>query len=213
MLALDKCAPVLVLCPHPDDEIGCGGLIAKLIEEHHPVHYCYFSNCEESTRALGFEPSLLIDEMKESCRALGIKPENIVGYEIPVRNFPQYRQEILEIMVNLRARIEPQLVLTPCSFDLHQDHVTVAEEAVRAFKHVNLLGYEFIWNSLKTDLSMFVRLEKRHLDAKLASWKCYKTQTSRSYHGPQIFEALARVRGMMAKCEFAEAFEVRRIVY
>lgn len=212
MLNLDVRAPVLLLCPHPDDEIGCGGLVAKLVEEGHPVHYCHFSRCVESTLALGFAPDLLITEMKQSCNALGIKSENIHGFDLPVRHFPQYRQDLLEILVKLRASIDPQLVLAPCSFDLHQDHVTVAEEAMRAFKHVNLLGYEFIWNSLRSDLSMFVRIEQRHLDAKLASWECYNTQSARAYHGPKIFEALARVRGLMANCELAEAFEVRRIV-
>ena len=98
------------------------------------------------------------------------------------------------------------------SFDLHQDHVTVADEAIRAFKHSTVLGYEFIWNSLKADLSMFVRIERQHLEAKLSSWACYKSQSSRAYHDPQIFEALARVRGLMANSEFAEAFEVRRII-
>lgn len=161
---------------------------------------------------MGYEPELLIEEMRQSCKVLGIPEKNIVGFDIPVRHFPQHRQEILEIMVKLRSSIDPQLVLAPCSFDLHQDHLTIAEEAVRAFKHANLLGYEFVWNSLKTDLSMFVRLEKRHLEAKLTSWKCYKTQASRAYHDPQIFEALSRVRGMMANSEYAEAFEVRRIV-
>lgn len=212
MFQLENAAPILVLCPHPDDEIGCAGLISKLIEEGHTVYYCYFSTCTESTKSLGFEPVQLIEEMKASCTMLGIPQENILGYDIPVRNFPEHRQEILELMVKIRSRINPQLVLTPCSFDLHQDHVTVAEEAVRAFKHSNILGYEFIWNSLKADLSLFVRLEKRHLDAKLRSWECYKSQVSRAYHGPKIFEALARVRGLMANSEFAEAFEVRRII-
>jgi LmbE family N-acetylglucosaminyl deacetylase len=212
MFRLDKKAPILLLCPHPDDEIGCSGLISKLIEEGHPVHYCYFSTCEESTINLGFNPQQLLEEMRQSCAILGIPNNNIIGCEIPARNFPEHRQAILELMVKMRAGINPQLVLTPCSYDLHQDHTIVAEEAVRAFKHCNILGYEFIWNSLKSDLSLFVRLEKRHLDAKLKSWECYKTQKSRAYHGPQILEALARIRGLMANCEFAEAFEVRRII-
>lgn len=212
IFSLEKQDPVLVLCPHPDDEIGCGALISKLTEAGHPVYYCHFSDCTQSTRALGFEPIVLLEEMHKSCNELGIRHDRIRGYDIPVRHFPQYRQDILELMVKMRQEIKPRLVLTPCSFDLHQDHVTVAEEAIRAFKHATVLGYEFIWNSLRAELSMFVRVEQRHLDAKLRSWDSYKTQASRAYHGPQIFEALARVRGMMANSEFAEAFEVRRVI-
>jgi LmbE family N-acetylglucosaminyl deacetylase len=212
MLGLDKCDPILLLCPHPDDEIGCGAVISRLKEEGHPIYYCCFSTCAESTIARGFDPEALLVEMRESCGVLGIPDDNIFTFDIPVRHFPQHRQEILETMIQLRQRIKPRLVLTPASFDIHQDHSTVAEEAARAFKHANVLGFELIWNALTTDIAMFVQVEQRHLDAKIKSWQCYKTQAGRAYHGPQVFEALARVRGMMANCELAEAFQVRRLV-
>ena len=40
---------VLILAPHTDDgELGCGGTIAKLIEEGSEVYYAAFSVCETS---------------------------------------------------------------------------------------------------------------------------------------------------------------------
>lgn len=202
---------VLVLCAHPDDEIGCGALINRLIETGHTVHYVYFSDCAVSTEALGFAPKMLLDECRQSCAKLGIDLANWRGFNFPVRHFPNHRQEILETLIQLRQEINPSLVLTASRDDIHQDHSTLTNEVVRAFKHSNIVGYEFPWNHIHSHLDMLVRVEQRHIDAKLAAWKCYKTQSVRAYHGDHVLESLARVRGAQAKSEFAESYESIRI--
>jgi LmbE family N-acetylglucosaminyl deacetylase len=204
-------AQTLVLCAHPDDEIGCGALISKLIESDASVHYTYFSDCAESTRALGFAPQTLIEECHDSCRELGIKQENITGFNFPVRHFPQHRQDILEVLVRLREKINPALVLVASRDDIHQDHSTLTHEAVRAFKHSTIIGYEFPWNHMHSHLDMLVRVERRHIDAKIRAWSSYKTQTARAYHGHKVLESLARVRGVQANSEFAESYETIRV--
>ncbi len=208
---LNSSDSVLLLCAHPDDEIGCGGLVTKLTESGHLVHYVYFSDCAESTRMLGFEPAQLVDECYQSCAQLGIKRDNIRGYDIPVRHFPQHRQNILETLIKLRREINPSLVLVASRDDIHQDHATLTSEALRAFKTTNIIGYEFPWNHMHSHLDMLVRLERRHIDAKVRAWSSYKTQAARSYHGAPVLEALARVRGVQANTEFAESYEVMRI--
>lgn len=204
-------APVLVLCAHPDDEIGCGAFLSKLIENGQPVHYAYFSDCAESTVSLGFPPADLIEECHASCEKLGIAKSAIRGFDIPVRHFPQHRQKILEQLIVLRREIEPQLVLVASRDDIHQDHATLTNEAIRAFKHSNIVGYEFPWNHMHSRLDMLVKVEKRHVDAKIQAWECYKSQASRSYHGKEVLVSLARVRGVQANSEFAESYEAIRI--
>lgn len=204
--------PVLLLCAHPDDEIGCGAFVNRLVEEGQPIHYVYFSDCAESTASLGFKPEELISECHNSCRELGIEKQNIRGYDIPVRHFPQYRQDILETLIRLRKELDPRLVLVASQDDIHQDHATLTQEALRAFKHANIMGYEFPWNHMHSHLDMLVRVEQRHIDAKIRAWSCYKTQAARSYHGARVLESLARVRGVQANSEFAESFETIRIV-
>lgn len=201
----------LVLCAHPDDEIGCGAFISKLVESGESVHYAYFSDCAESTRALGFEPEVLISECHESCKQLGIEPDRIMGFDYPVRHFPEHRQSILETLVRLRRKIDPGLVMVASRDDIHQDHATLTSEAIRAFKHSTIIGYEFPWNHMHSHLDMLVRVEKHHVDAKIRAWSCYKTQTARAYHGRQVLEALARVRGVQANSEFAESYEAIRV--
>ena len=203
---------VLVLCAHPDDEIACAGYLSRLIDDGHPVHYAYFSDCKDSTVALGHDPKALIDECFASCDTLGIARANIQAFDFPTRHFPQYRQEILEVLVRIRKELNPRLVFAASSADIHQDHSTLSVEALRAFKHATVLGYEFPWNVMSSRLDVLVRLEEEHIDRKRRAWACYQTQQSRNYHGPEMIDALARVRGVQANCRFAEAYEALRVV-
>ena len=87
---------VLVLAPHTDDgELGCGGTIARLIDEGHTIWYAAFSICEESVPE-GFPKDALEKEVKLATQSLGIKPENLILKKYPVRKFNTFRQEIFE---------------------------------------------------------------------------------------------------------------------
>ena len=138
---------ILILAPHTDDgELGCGATISKFIKEKKEVFYIAFSIAEESVPS-GFPKNILENEVKKATKVLGIKSENLIINKFKVRNFPKYRQEILEEMVVLNKKINPDLVIMPSSFDIHQDHKTIYEEGLRAFKNTSILGYEFMWNN------------------------------------------------------------------
>ena len=205
---------ILVLAPHTDDaELGAGGSIAKWLEAGVHVHIAVFSTAEESLPA-GSRPTRLADECHESLDVLGVPRANrtILGY--PVRKLSYHRQEVLEHMVQLGRDIDPDWVLVPSGADLHQDHATIHDEAMRAFKHKTLLGYELPWNHITFSASAFVRLERRHLDTKWAALTRYASQLEmgRPYFTPEFHDSLARVRGLQVKSEWAEAFELIRIV-
>ena len=138
---LESIKNVLVLAPHTDDgEIGCGGLISKLIDMGKTVSYVAFSTCEESVP--NHLPSDILEtEVKLATKVLGINESNLYIYKFPVRHFPTHRQEILEVMVSLNKDIKPDLVLLPMSTDIHQDHSVINKEGIRAFKKTTILGY------------------------------------------------------------------------
>ena len=138
---------VLVLAPHTDDgELGCGGTVARLLEEGCEVHFAVFSTCAESVPA-GFPADELKMEFLSAMESYGIPAEQLILFDFQVRHFPAHRQEILEELVRLNRRIVPDLVLAPSLHDVHQDHHTIAEEAIRAFKRTSILGYEEPWNN------------------------------------------------------------------
>ena len=47
----------------------------------------------------------------------------------------------------LRAEWQPDVVFQPPHHDVHQDHQTIAQEGLRAFKRTTILGYEIPWNN------------------------------------------------------------------
>jgi len=202
---------ILVLAPHTDDgELGAGATISYLVENGKNVVYVAFSTAEQSVPE-GFPKDILKTEVRNATSKLGIRPENLLIYNYEVRKLSYVRQEILEELMRVKKQMHYDIVLMPSLHDIHQDHTTVAQEAVRAFKNTTLLGYELIWNNLTFDTQCFVKLEQRHIDVKIEALKEYKSQGIRDYLSQDFIRSLARARGVQAGCEYAEAFEVVRL--
>jgi LmbE family N-acetylglucosaminyl deacetylase len=203
---------ILVLAPHTDDgEIGCGGTIARFVEEGREVYYAAFSTARTSVRP-GFPDNILEIEVKAATRVLGILPERLIIRDFPVRHFPKHRQEILQELIDLRQEIRPDLILVPSPHDIHQDHQVIAAEGLRAFKRHTVLGYEEPWNNIVFETRCFVPLEDRHMAKKVEALHCYQSQAHRSYLDSEFVWSLARARGTQIEGGYAEAFEVLRWV-
>ena len=203
---------ILMLSPHTDDaELGCGGSIAKFLEEGKDVYYVALSSCEKSVPP-EYPPDILKKEVKKATRALGIKGENLILYDFPVRDFPEHRQKILDTLIEIRERIKPEIVFTPSSYDTHQDHITVMKETLRAFKKCTILGYEQPWNNITFNTLAFIPLREEHIQKKIDALKCYETQKYRKYLNPEFIRGLANTRGTQLEEKYAEAFEVIRWV-
>jgi LmbE family N-acetylglucosaminyl deacetylase len=202
----------LILAPHTDDaELGCGATISRLISEGCEVYSAAFSACKQSVKP-EFPEDILETELRRVSEVLGIKSENLRLFEYPVRTFNFHRQEILDDIIKLRDEIKPDLVFIPSLNDIHQDHQTLAQEAVRVFKFSTLLCYELPWNNFDFRTTLFYRLEERHLEAKIRALACYKSQAHREYMKPEFIRSLAKVRGVQAGVPLAEVFEVVRMV-
>jgi len=135
-------------------------------------------------------------------------------FDYRVRTFASHRQEILEDMVKLRQHIKPDLVLVPSSNDMHQDHGVIYWEALRAFrKGASVWGYEHPWNNLTFTTDVFVRLENEHIERKINALREYKSQGHRSYMDENFLRSLACIRGAQLDKQYAEAFELKRMLY
>lgn len=202
---------ILVLAPHTDDgELGAGATINYLIEKGKNVVYAAFSTAEQSVPE-GFPKDVLKTEVRNATSKLGVRPENLLIYNYEVRKLSYVRQEILEELIRIKKQTQFEMVFIPSLHDIHQDHTTIAQEGLRAFKNTTLLGYELIWNNLTFDTQCFVRLEQRHINVKIDALKEYKSQGIRNYLSPDFITSLARARGVQIGSEYAEAFEVVRL--
>ncbi|MBL7936888.1 MAG: PIG-L family deacetylase [Bacteroidia bacterium] len=207
---IEKSKKILVLAPHTDDaEFGCGATIAKLIENGNDVYCAAFSACEQSVLK-DFPSDILITEVKLASEKLGVKSENLFLYDFEVRTFNFRRQEILDKLIKLRETIHPDIVFIPSLNDLHQDHATISNEALRAFKFCSILCYELPWNNISFSTSSFMIIEEKHLDKKIQALNEYKSQAHRPYAKEDFIKALAKVRGVQISRDYAEAFEILR---
>jgi N-acetylglucosamine malate deacetylase 1 len=203
---------VLVLAPHTDDgEFGCGGTLARLVENGTEVRYVAFSI---ATRSLpeGFPPDALAREVREATTELGIPESQLTVHDFEVRTFPEHRQEILELLIALWEDWEPDAVLQPSLRDIHQDHQVIAAEGLRAFKRTTILGYEIPWNNFNFDYQAYVALEKEHVERKVRALAKYESQQHRRYSDPEYIWNVARTHGINVNREYAEVFEVYRVV-
>ena len=204
---------VLVLAPHTDDgEFGCGGTMARLVEAGCEVRYVAFSI---ATRSLpeGFPPDTLAREVREATAELGIPDANLTVHDFDVRTFPEHRQEILELLIELWNDWRPDVVFQPSLHDIHQDHQAIAAEGLRAFKRTTILGYEIPWNNLDFAYQAYIALETRHLERKSAALACYASQQHRRYADPEYVWSLARTHGINVNRDYAEVFQVYRAVW
>ena len=203
---------ILLLSPHTDDgELGCGATIAKLIREGKEVFYAAFSACEQSVRP-EFPKDILISEVKAATAELGIKPENLKLFRYDVRTFNYHRQAILDDLIKLREEINPDTVLIPAVNDIHQDHKTMAEEALRAFKFINIFSYELPWNNLNFNTCAFEVVEEQDALCKIKALAQYKSQAHRPYANEEFLRSQLRMRGVQVAQRYAEVFEVVRLV-
>lgn len=203
---------ILILAPHTDDgELGCGGSIAKYLEETPDVFYLAASTCR---RALpeGWAPDALEKEVRNATKVLGIPENNLILLDYDVRRFKETRQQILEDLIRLKNDLKPDLVFVPSPTDIHQDHQVISEEGLRAFKNSSILGYEMPWNNVTFNTRAFIQLEKHHVEKKVQALLCYKSQLHRSYVNEQFVYSLATVRGVQMGTRYAEAFEVVRYI-
>ena len=203
---------VLVLAPHTDDgEFGCGGTIARLVDAGVEVRYVAFSIATKSLPS-GFPPDTLAQEVREATAEIGIPESRLTVYDFEVRTFPERRQDILELLIALWEEWRPDAVFQPSHHDVHQDHQVIAAEGLRAFKRTTILGYEIPWNNFDFSYQAYVALERRHLERKVAALARYASQQHRRYADPEYIWNLARTHGINVNREYAEVFQVYRIV-
>lgn len=194
---------ILALSPHTDDtELGAGGSITLWLDRGHSIRVIAFSTGNEHTGANE-------SEFRASCDTLGVTDIEILDY--PCRKYHTERQRLLQFLVDEKREYEPDVVLCPATWDIHQDHRVVCAETMRAMRGCTLLGYDIPHNSITgCQLGVFVKLEVQHVMTKVAAIECYTSQAHRMPMKGQNIVALARLRGVQCGELFAEAFEVIR---
>lgn len=198
---------VLCIGAHPDDiELGCGALIADITGQANVICVTLSDNQEN--------PLLmhLVEEHRASMTILGVKPENDILRQFTTRRFQSARQEILEAMLDLKQQYHPEVVLVHTGQDIHQDHKTITEEALRAFRGTTLLGFDVLRSSYGFFPNFLVEVSEQAVQTKIKALKAYQTYKDKYYFDENIIHATAIRHGALAERPYAEGFDILRIV-
>jgi len=215
---------VLVIAPHPDDEIiGCAGTMARHIKAGDTVYVLVV------TRGIpALFPDALIQqvrgEMQTAHQLLGVKETRVMDFPAPMLDVtPGY--ELANAISGVIREFAPDTVYIPHRGDIHADHGKVHLAALIAARPINgcsvrrVLSYETL---SETDWApptgenafiptVFVDITE-FLPLKLEAMKCFTSQL-KAYPNTRSLEslaALARVRGGTISVGSAEAFMLIR---
>src|SRR5207247_8208936 len=157
-------------------------------------------------------PDTLAREVREATAELGIPDSSLTVHDFEVRTFPERRQDILELLISLWEEWQPDADFQPSLHDVHQDHQGVAAEGRRAFKRTTILGYEIPWNNFDFAYQAYIALEHPHVEKKVAALEKYASQQHRRYANAEYVWNVARTHGINVNREYAEVFQVYRVV-
>jgi hypothetical protein len=203
---------VLILAPHADDaELACGGTISRLAREGYEVIILMFSIAPKDVPE-NFDTGIRRYESEKSAHVLNVDLRYIeFSAKMDThRNFDRQRQEFLDLIINMKLHINPDMALIPCSADIHQDHQVIHAEGVRGLKGVKtILGYDTPWNHMING-NYFVPLRKEDVEKKIDAIACYESIRHKPYANPEFIWAWAKFRGLQAGSEYAEVYEMIR---
>jgi LmbE family N-acetylglucosaminyl deacetylase len=207
---------LLAIAPHTDDlELACGGTINVCAELGVKVTCVAFSDCEDTLEGTDFDTRTLGEESREALALLGVKKNEILIYRQTNKHFHRESRAIFRKLESLREKLKPDLVLIPSLDDTHEDHRVVAQQALHVFRRAtSLMSYEQPWNNLAFRPGYFVTLTAENIKKKVDALSLFKTQAhlKRPYFDKDFILGLARTRGIQMGAEYAEAFEVIKLI-
>ena len=219
---------VLIVAPHPDDEIlGCGGTILRHIDEGDTVHWCLFTEMRPRkgiTEDQIAERDKLIASVAacvpfNSCLRLGF--ESAALEETPKRS-------MVEIFATALNSIRPSIVYAPFKYDAHSDHCRVSNVVSAACKPFRapyvkkLLAYETLSETNQVVESSAMRFTPNYYvditkfsEKKRSLLMLYKTELG-EHPFPRSIEAVSALeilRGSEANVLRAESFMILRAIH
>jgi LmbE family N-acetylglucosaminyl deacetylase len=228
---------ILIISPHPDDEvIGCGGFIAKMKELGSKIYILFLTNGDTKDFSKnGFSSkNERLTEIEEVAKYLKYDDYHVAfGTNNHHLRLDHYAQLELISMIERKSpisleKLKPSIVMFPNATNYNQDHRATAlasfaacRPSSRQYKHQPemVFSYEVAadqWNLEKLfSPNFFIRISSQQFKKKIASLKLYGSQWRQRANprSPKALEGLAALRGGQCGVHLAEAFYLHRIVY
>ncbi len=205
-------APLRILClgAHCDDiEIGCGATMLRLLAER-PGSTVRWEVFAGSARRAAEARSSAADFLAAAGRA------QVEINSFRESYFPFVGAEIKDRFEQIKAEVQPDLIFTHRTEDLHQDHRIIGELTWNTFRDHLIAEYEI--PKYEGDLgrpNVFAPLSSAVAQRKIELvLRHFRSQAGRRWFGGETFDALMRLRGIECNAAegYAEAFFVRKLL-
>jgi LmbE family N-acetylglucosaminyl deacetylase len=210
---------ILVIAPHPDDEVlGCGGTVKKHIKEGDDAFLCIVTKTYAPDWTEKYRKDKLID-IKKSNAVLGFKKTYFFGFPT-VKLDTIGQKELNDTIGSVIKEVDPDVLYIPYVGELNQDHRLVFEACLVSARPLGnkikkILAYETFsgaaWGVKQFVPTVFVDITGTLKD-KLKAMSCYRSEVKKYPH-PRSLESitiLAKKRGVESGLSAAEAFVVIR---
>jgi LmbE family N-acetylglucosaminyl deacetylase len=186
--------------------LGCGALLHQIVNKTDVLCVTLSDNQKN--------PDLqnVKGEHYESMAVLGVPKDRIILGPFITRIFPDTRQEILEYFLNLRRDFKPDLIFVHSKQDVHQDHNTMTDEALRAFRGITVLGFDVVRSSYGFFPNFLTEVTEVNVNKKIEALSKYETYRDRYYFNSELTRSIMVRHGALAERPFAEGFDILRIV-
>jgi len=215
---------VLVIAPHPDDEIlGVGGTIAKRAMNGDKVYVCVVTKAGEPL----FRNEVVEQgrsECREADRYLGVEETFFLDFPaVRLEEVPRYK--LNEGLMQSVQKVKPDEVYIPHRGDMQLDHKMIVDAVMVALRpkydHVvkRIYAYETLsetgWDIPNTTNEFIPTVYEDisdTLDKKLQAMNKFQSQLEAfpATRSLGAIEALAKFRGATVKVMAAEAFSLIR---
>jgi LmbE family N-acetylglucosaminyl deacetylase len=197
---------VLAIGAHPDDiELGCGGIIKKHILRGDNVYYAIATNGEK-----GGNEEKRICEAEKAAEFMGVK--EVFFLHLP-DSFILHDGNTVHLLDKIMGKISPSIVYVHSLKDYHQDHSNIAKATLSASR--NMKNSIFCYEAPSTTLE-FIPIAFSDItevfESKIKSIEYFISQEKKNYVERQAVVDLAKFRGKMVNVNYAEAFEVVRLI-
>ena len=198
---------VLAIGAHPDDiEIAAGSSLARMRDRGYQVCGIIMTNGEKGGRA-----EVRPREARNGAHFLGLDEVNVHTFtDTRLTDDTVKMTQVIETEID---RFQPDIILTHSNHDLHQDHQAVYEATLRAARNLRttILCYES--PSVTQDFHPTYFIDAcGYVDVKIEAIRQHWDQRNKSYMRAELVRSKLAFRGGQAKMEYAEGFEVARMV-
>lgn len=221
---------ILVVAAHPDDEIlGCGGTIARLINEGYEAYVVVLGEgvtSRDDKRKKGErieEIKQLKNQMHEANKIIGV--EKVFSLDLPDNRFDSVTfLDIVKKIEKVKNDLNPEIIFTHFENDLNIDHKITYEAVLTATRPMENESVKTIYSfevpsstewsyPLSFSPNVFFDISQT-LNKKTEAMSCYKSEL-REFPHPRSLKAIklaANVWGLKVGLNYAEAFQLVRSI-